>query len=79
MTATPNLSAVLAWVNGDDLSAPIEWPAPDPYRHLSTAARIAYAIRACSSGAPAFSDVRQVVEHVPSGRKLPPPPPKESS
>ena len=73
MSPTPRLDAVVSWL-ASDRTAPLpslnlpDWPT------MTRAERIAAGIRSCSAGAPLFTDVEQVIEVHPDGRRIPPPP-----
>ena len=73
MTTRPNLDAVTAWILAGDPAAPICWPIADPLEGMSRSQRLEYVIAHAASGAPAFTSLTAAVEHVPSGRMLPPP------
>ena len=80
MAVAPHLVAEavrLGVIRADDTHRFLFDDPPDPTRDMTYAQRLAYTIRTCSSGVAAITNVAHIVEHIPSGRTLPPPP-KES-
>ena len=78
--APPRLTALQQWIDGGR-QGDIQWPTerwPDPPSWSNYATRLEAQISRAVSGARAVDSIDHVVEHTPTGRRLPPPRRKSS-